>query len=159
MLAVLPAQLTAVLEKCSPRDQLPPAVCRRPSGRLPPGTSKSYAEHIQGLTSWHARRTPLGQMLIAIALALAGWAGPRRPRGGAGGLSSKRRSPLEEASALVSVPELATSRSAGSRHALGPWPGRAHATSSTARNGETATAAGVSPAKATTSRWRWDWST
>jgi hypothetical protein len=39
------------------------------------------------------------------------------------------------------------------------WSGAAQATSSTASHGATATAVGVTPAKAMTSRWRCDWST
>ena len=37
----------------------------------------TFAEHVEGLTVRYARRTPLAQMLTAVALALAGRAGAR----------------------------------------------------------------------------------
>ena len=66
---------------------------------------------------------------------------------------------LEKCSALaVSPTSIGASRFAGRGHALDAYSGAAHAMSSTASHGATATAVGVTPAKVLTSRWRWDWS-
>jgi hypothetical protein len=58
---------------------------------------------------------------------------------------------LEKCSALV-----VSAMSAGSSHILGACSYAGHAMSSTASHGATATAVGVIPAKAMTSRQRWD---
>jgi hypothetical protein len=66
---------------------------------------------------------------------------------------------LEKCSALVvSAASVGASRCAGLSQVLEACSRAAQAMSSTASHGATATALGVTPAKATTSRCRWDWS-
>ena len=66
---------------------------------------------------------------------------------------------LEKCSALVvSATSVRASRFDGWRHVQDARCGAAHATSSTASQGAAATAVGVTPAKAMTSRCMWDWS-